>query len=64
MSLASISAGADSIMIEVHPDPENAAVDPLQPINFLDFRKLMKQMDKQRKLFQEKFCNEGSIYNW
>jgi 3-deoxy-7-phosphoheptulonate synthase len=33
-------------MIEVHPDPENAAVDPLQSINFADFKKLMKQMDK------------------
>ena len=45
MALASIGAGADSIMLEVHPDPENAAVDPLQPINFSDFKSLMKKMD-------------------
>jgi len=45
MALASVAAGADGIMLEVHPDPENAAVDPLQPINFNDFSLLMKNMD-------------------
>ena len=54
MSLASISAGADSIMIEVHPDPENAAVDPLQPINFKSFQGLMNQMDKTAKAVSRK----------
>ena len=44
MALASIAAGADSIMLEVHPDPENAAVDPLQPINFEAFAALMDDM--------------------
>lgn len=45
MALASIAGGADGIMLEVHPDPENAAVDPLQPIDFKAFDTLMKQMD-------------------
>lgn len=45
MSLASIAAGADAIMLEVHPDPENSAVDPLQPIDFAAFDKLMKKMN-------------------
>ena len=44
MALASVAAGSDGIMIEVHPDPENAAVDSLQPINFKDFSVLMEQM--------------------
>ena len=46
MSLASIAAGADGVMLEVHPDPENSAVDPLQPINYDHFGKLIKKMDK------------------
>jgi len=46
MSLASIGSGADGIMLEVHPDPENAAVDPLQPINFAEFSSLMQKMEK------------------
>ena len=45
MTLASIAAGADSIMLEVHPDPENSAVDPLQPIDFNSFSNLMNKMD-------------------
>ncbi len=50
MTLASIAAGADSIMLEVHPDPENSAVDPLQPIDFNSFSKLMDKMDAISKL--------------
>ena len=44
MALASVAAGADGIMLEVHPDPKNAAVDPLQPINYKDFRSLLPEM--------------------
>tara|TARA_X000000950_G_scaffold289548_1_gene415453 strand:- start:20852 stop:21745 length:894 start_codon:yes stop_codon:yes gene_type:complete len=44
MTLASIAAGADGIMLEVHPNPTKAAVDPLQPINFGSFKKLHKKM--------------------
>ena len=50
MSLASVAAGADSIMLEVHPDPENSAVDPLQPIDFNNFAKLMRSMDKVARI--------------
>ena len=46
MSLASVAAGADSIMLEVHPDPENSAVDPLQPIDFKSFSNLVQSMEK------------------
>lgn len=45
MSLAAVASGADGIMLEVHPDPENSAVDPLQPINYDHFSKLIKKMD-------------------
>ena len=50
MSLASVAAGADSIMLEVHPDPENSAVDPLQPIDFNSFTSLMGSMDKVARI--------------
>lgn len=45
MALASIAAGCDSVMLEVHPDPENSAVDPLQPIDFEAFKNLMVYMN-------------------
>jgi 3-deoxy-7-phosphoheptulonate synthase len=46
MSLAGIAAGADGVMLEVHPNPLQAAVDPLQPINYKDFSLLFESMDK------------------
>lgn len=46
MTLASIAAGADCIMLEVHPDPENAAVDPLQAIDFQTFGDIMVDADR------------------
>ena len=49
MALASVASGADGIMLEVHPDPDNAAVDPLQPINYADFVNLMNNMDAVAK---------------
>ena len=50
MALAGIASGADGIMLEVHPDPDNAAVDPLQPINFEDFDSLCKSMNNLAKV--------------
>ncbi|MBN1849814.1 MAG: 3-deoxy-7-phosphoheptulonate synthase [Deltaproteobacteria bacterium] len=44
MSRAAIAAGADGLLIEVHPDPENAWIDPLQALGFTDFKKLMKDI--------------------
>jgi 3-deoxy-7-phosphoheptulonate synthase len=45
MSRAAIAAGADGLLIEVHPTPENAWIDPLQALNFNDFEKLMKEIE-------------------
>jgi len=45
MALASVAAGADGVMLEVHPDPKNSAVDPLQPIDFDAFEALMGNME-------------------
>lgn len=44
MALAGIAAGSDGVMLEVHPDPPSAAVDPLQPLDFNEFEVLMKKM--------------------
>lgn len=54
MTLASVAAGADGIMLEVHPDPKNSAVDPLQPINYKEFKMLIKKMSKIAKAVDRK----------
>ncbi|NQW10003.1 MAG: 3-deoxy-7-phosphoheptulonate synthase [Alphaproteobacteria bacterium] len=46
MMLASIAGGADGLMLEVHPDPENAAVDPLQCSSFEQFDDIMRACRK------------------
>lgn len=57
MSLASVAAGADSIMLEVHPDPENSAVDPLQPIDFKSFSNLLQSMEKVAQITGKHILN-------
>ena len=49
MALASEASGADGIMLEVHPNPSQSAVDPLQPINYKEFSNLVKKMDTLAK---------------
>jgi 3-deoxy-7-phosphoheptulonate synthase len=45
MARAAIAAGADGLLIEVHPTPEKAWVDPLQALDFRGFEKLMKEIE-------------------
>ena len=41
LSFASIAAGADGLLVEVHPDPENALSDGDQTLDFQEFGGLM-----------------------
>ena len=41
-------------MIETHPDPRNAAVDPLQAINFEEFSKLVDELRELGKVLNKK----------
>ena len=41
---AALAAGADGIIMDVHPDPPNAAVDPLQALSYPTFGQLMGQL--------------------
>jgi 3-deoxy-7-phosphoheptulonate synthase len=43
MAAASVAAGADGLMIEVHPDPERALSDGYQSLNFEQFEQLMQR---------------------
>lgn len=44
ISRAGIAAGADGLIVEVHPTPEKAAVDPLQALSFDAFGILMDEI--------------------
>jgi 3-deoxy-7-phosphoheptulonate synthase len=43
MARASIAAGADGLIIEVHPNPDKAMSDGYQSLNFPQFEEMMKQ---------------------
>jgi 3-deoxy-7-phosphoheptulonate synthase len=44
LSLAAVAAGADGLMIEVHPNPDQAMSDGMQSLNFDEFADLMPKI--------------------
>ena len=42
---AALAIGADGLLLDVHPRPEEAAVDPLQALSYDAFEGLMKQLE-------------------
>jgi 3-deoxy-7-phosphoheptulonate synthase len=45
MALAGVAAGADGLLIEVHPDPANALCDGMQSLELDQFARLMERLD-------------------
>ena len=54
LALASIAAGAEGLMIETHPNPREAAVDPLQAINLKEFSDLVDKLREIAKVINKK----------
>jgi 3-deoxy-7-phosphoheptulonate synthase len=46
MALAALAAGADGLLIEVHPEPDHAMSDGAQSLDFSGFVKLLDQLKK------------------
>lgn len=44
LAKAAVAAGADGLIIEVHPDPKKALVDGLQSLTPVDFARLMEEL--------------------
>ena len=49
LTLASIAAGCDGLILEIHKNPKKSAVDPLQPLNYTQFSNLIRQSRKISK---------------
>ncbi len=54
LTLASIAADCDGLIIEMHPRPEKSLVDPLQPLNFKEFSNLLIKCKKIAKAVNKK----------
>lgn len=50
MALSAVAAGADGIIMEIHPKPENAKSDGQQTLNFLEAQKLINKIRNIRSV--------------
>ncbi len=53
LAAASLAAGADGIIVEVHPDPENALSDGPQSLTFPQFASMMERLERIRAALAE-----------
>ncbi len=56
VALASIAAGADGLIVEVHPNPAEAKSDGYQALTFEDFQQLMNQVKKIEPIIKRNHC--------
>jgi 3-deoxy-7-phosphoheptulonate synthase len=65
MSLAAVAAGADGIMVEVHPDPDQARSDGEQSLTYDQFRDmagaLFKIHEEVRTLIKDPYAMTGPV---
>ncbi len=53
MTLAGMAAGADGVIIEIHPNPACALSDADQSLNFHQFDTLIKKVNETEKMFKD-----------
>jgi len=59
LARASVAAGADGLLVEVHPCPEKAVSDGAQSLSLEDFRALMRSLDPYIRLWKEAHAAES-----
>ena len=60
MALAAVAAGANGLLIEVHPSPETALKDGPQSLTFENFAKLMKELAPIAEAIGLKIAGKGA----
>jgi 3-deoxy-7-phosphoheptulonate synthase len=56
MARAAIAAGADGLIVEVHPNPDKAMSDGYQSLNFDQFVRLMRECRRVAEAVDRTFC--------
>jgi 3-deoxy-7-phosphoheptulonate synthase len=56
MSVAAVAAGADGLIIEVHPTPETAASDGYQSLDFQQFDDTMARCARVAVAVDKELC--------
>ncbi len=60
MAKAAVAAGADGLMVEVHPDPQRALSDGDQSLTPAEFRQFMEAVQKVARAVGRKAPGEGA----
>ena len=63
LAKAAVAAGADGLLIEVHPNPKEALVDGLQSLNPVEFKELMDDLKDHRKSRRERYLGSFPCFN-
>ena len=50
MALAGVAAGADGLIVEMHPEPDKALTDTQQTIDFKEFSLMVEQCRQVKNL--------------
>lgn len=58
MAMAAIAAGADGVMVEMHPDPAKALSDGPQSLNPGQFDMLMEKLNCLKSLMDHTFASK------
>ena len=61
LSLAAIAAGADGLIVEVHPDPESALSDGDQSLTFNSFTSLMSRLEPLVSVVGRKLASNTEV---
>lgn len=59
MAKAAIAAGADGLIVEVHPQPEKALSDGKQSLNFPNFQKMMTELEQIAQVLDRSLVQGG-----
>ncbi len=49
MALAGLAAGADGLIVEIHPNPQKALCDGLQSLDFIRFHQMIMEINRLKK---------------
>ncbi|MGH7507223.1 MAG: 3-deoxy-7-phosphoheptulonate synthase, partial [Longimicrobiales bacterium] len=61
LACAAVAAGADGVMIEVHPDPEQALSDGEQSLSFPEFTAMMERLEQFAQLMDRPMREEAAV---
>lgn len=62
LALAAAAAGADGVIVEVHPRPHEALSDGQQALTFKDFSELMQKMEKVLRALERPLVPSPQVY--